>query len=55
MALIQITVEVDEGSPYFDPSHKMGITDDAFDLLTDPFQGKDLSWLGEVQDVEKVT
>lgn len=46
---IAIYVEVEEEDEYADPNHKMGITNEAFDLL-----GGALSWLGEVQDVKKL-
>lgn len=50
MAQIQITIEVDEGDPSFDPDHEMGITSEAYDRLT----AGSLTWLGEVQEVERI-
>lgn len=48
--MIEIVVE-DE---YADPEDRTGITNEAYDMLTDSFGQHSLGWLGEVQDVRKV-
>jgi hypothetical protein len=45
-----ITVEVEE--EHADPHHPTGITNEAYDRLTDPMESP-LGWLGEIQDVER--
>lgn len=52
MTKIAIHVEVDDGDPSADPDHYMGITNEAYERLSG-FGPGSLSWLGEVQDVEK--
>lgn len=57
MALVNISVEVDEGSPDYDPDHEMGISQRAWERLTeysDEHGAPALMWLGEVQEVERV-
>lgn len=55
MAKIRITVDVYDGNT--DDSDKMGISEDAFNRLsghTAEHGPGALSWLGEVEEVEKV-
>jgi hypothetical protein len=55
---IQITLLVDDGDPSADPGHTTGLTEDAYKRLsgyTEAHGAGSLSWLGEIQNVEKVT
>jgi hypothetical protein len=54
--LINIIVELEEDDDYADPSHSMGITNEAYERLTglDPEHPEPLEWLGSVTDVKRV-
>ena len=51
MAKINITVEVED--EHSDPDDTTGITNEAYERLTEPMQGP-LDWLGEITDVRRV-
>lgn len=48
---IAIHVEVDEGDPSADPDDKTGITNEAYERLTE--MPGPLSWLGEIVHVQR--
>lgn len=55
--IISIELEIDEDDDYADPSHAMGVTNEAYERLTgiDSEHPNPLSWLGTVQDVKRVS
>lgn len=56
--LIVITVDLDPDDPDADPDDSTGLTNDAYERLTgytEEHGAGSLSWLGEIQNVEKKT
>lgn len=55
---VLITVDIPDGDPSQDAEHEMGITAEAYDRLTgytEEHGDGALEWLGDVQDVERVS
>jgi hypothetical protein len=48
MTFVTITVDVED--EHADPDHPLGLTNEAYERLTDPMSSP-LGWLGEITDV----
>jgi hypothetical protein len=52
---IAIYVNIEDGDPNADPNDPTGVTNDAFEKLTGVTGEPPLGWLGEVEDIQKVS